>query len=45
MDIGTGIAVAGVWIFVGAAWLSKEVSGFGMLLAFCGAVAMTIFLK
>lgn len=30
MTIGTGIAIAGVWVFAGVVGASKSVSGFGM---------------
>lgn len=45
MDIGTGIALAGVWLMVGAFGSSKNVSSFGMWLAICIGVGLTIYLK
>lgn len=44
MDIGTGIAIAGVWVFVGAAALSKTISSNGFLLSLVVAVCVTISL-
>lgn len=45
MSIGTGIAIAGVWMFVGACALSRTVSGFGFILALTIAIGVTVFLK
>lgn len=45
MDIGTGIAIAGVWLFAGAAFFSKGVSATGMWLALFVAIGITIFLS
>jgi len=41
MTIGTGIAIAGVWVFAGIAWYSKNVSGVGMLTAIVVAIIIT----
>jgi hypothetical protein len=32
MTIGTGIAIAGVWIFVGMLGISKTVTSYGLIL-------------
>lgn len=42
MTTGTGIAIAGIWLFVGIAWNSKQISGHGDLLALGAAMIMTI---
>jgi hypothetical protein len=41
MDIGTGIALAGAWIFPTACALSKTVSGVGMWVAIACAFIFT----
>ena len=41
MDIGTGIAIAGVWVFVGLASLSPTVSGNGWFLSIVIAAVTT----
>lgn len=45
MTIGTGIAIAGVWLFVGACALSRSVSSFGLLVSILIAIGVTVFLK
>lgn len=45
MTVGTGIAIAGVWVFVGACALSRSISGFGLLLAIFVGIGVTVFLK
>lgn len=45
MDIGTGIAIAGVWIFAGTACLSKATTGMGMALSIVVAICISIYLK
>ena len=45
MDTGTGIAIAGVWIFAGTACMSKTVSGFGMIFAIIIAGLVMVYLK
>lgn len=41
MDIGTGIAIAGVWIFAGLMGLSKNVTGIGLIVALICAGVVT----
>ena len=41
MDIGTGIAIAGVWVFVGLTSLSSTVSGIGWLISIAIAIITT----
>ena len=41
MDIGTGVAIAGVWIFAGMTGMSRTVSSDGFLLAIVVAVIVT----
>jgi len=41
MTTGTGIAIAGVWIFVGLAWCSKTVTGGGAWVALLSAALIT----
>ena len=45
MTIGTGIAIAGVWIFAGMLGISKSVNGVGLIIAILCAVTVTIILK
>lgn len=45
MEIGTGIAVAGVWLFAAAALMSKNTSSTGALLAMVIAIGVTLYLK
>lgn len=45
MEIGTGIAIAGVWLFVGMLGLSKQVTGFGLVVGIFVAAWITVFLK
>lgn len=45
MDIGTGIAIAGIWGCVGLLGLSKSITSFGFMLGMLVATALTIFLK
>ena len=42
MSIGTGIAIAGVWIFAGLLGHNNTVSGWGVLLGIVVAISMTI---
>ena len=42
MDIGTGLAIAGVWIFAGALGISSTVSSSGLLLGIAIAIVVTI---
>jgi hypothetical protein len=44
MSIGSGIAIAGVWIFAGLMGHSKTVTSEGMLLAIAIAGGVTFFL-
>ena len=44
MELGTGIAIAGVWVFAGLFCLSKTTTSKGVNLAITVAVAMTAFL-
>jgi len=44
MDIGTGIAIAGVWLMVGMFGLSKTITGGGILLAVVVASVVTAIL-
>ena len=45
MELGTGIAIAGVWVFSGLLCLSKTTTSFGVYLAIIVAAAVTAFLK
>ena len=45
MTIGTGIAIAGVWLFVGAAALSKTTTGMGLMVAVVIGFIVTLILK
>jgi hypothetical protein len=45
MDIGTGIAIAGVWLLPVAAFMSAWVSNFGKYLALIIAIVLTIYLR
>jgi hypothetical protein len=45
MDTGTGIAIAGVWVMVAAAFYGDKVSSFGVLLSIVVATVITAFLK
>jgi len=42
MDIGTGLAIAGVWIFAGALGVSSTVNSSGLLLGIAIAIVVTI---
>lgn len=44
MDIGTGLAIAGVWIFAGALGVSRTVTGSGFLFGIAVAIGVTIWL-
>lgn len=45
MEIGTGIAIAGVWIFAGMMGISNTVSSFGLFLGIgCAAVVTLVLL-
>jgi hypothetical protein len=41
MDIGTGIAIAGVWLFAGMCWASTNVSAMGMKISYGTAIIGT----
>jgi hypothetical protein len=41
MTIGTGIAVAGVWVMVGMAFISKSTTSAGLYLALAVAAIVT----
>ena len=43
MDIGSGIAVAGVWVMVGMLGLSKTVTGIGYIVGVIAASLVTCF--
>lgn len=45
MDIGTGIAIAGVWMLPVAAMLSRFVTGEGVLFTMIVAALMTWLIK
>jgi len=45
MTIGTGIAIAGVWVFCGLAWKSNTVTGWGAWLAVLVSLLVTYWLK
>ena len=45
MDIGTGIAIAGVWVMVGAVALSKTITSYGWVLSLVIAIIVTVYLK
>lgn len=42
MDIGTGIAIMGVWLFASANALSKNITGNGMIVGIVIAIIFTI---
>lgn len=44
MTIGTGIAIAGVLIFVGMAWMSNSVTSLGSWVALFAALLATWFI-
>ncbi len=44
MSIGTGIAIAGVWLFPVACALAPKVTGVGFILAILVAAVATAFL-
>jgi len=44
MDIGTGIAIAGIWLFAGVVSASNTVTSIGMYVGIGVAIGMTIFL-
>jgi len=41
MTIGDGIAIAGVWVFVGILGISKSVTGIGLILGIICAAIVT----
>jgi len=45
MDIGTGIAIAGVWMFAGIFSASKTTTSFGFFTSVIIACVMTYYLK
>ena len=44
MDVGTGIAIAGVWLFAAIVVSSKQVTSIGSYIGITCAIGMTIFL-
>lgn len=44
MDIGTGIAIAGVWIFAGMLGVSQRITGAGLLFGILCAIFVTVVL-
>ena len=44
MDIGTGIAIAGVWLFPAACALSKTVTSSGVLVSLITAFIVTLII-
>ena len=44
MDIGTGIAIAGAWIFAGMLGISQTVTNLGLFMAIACAIGVTVFL-
>jgi len=42
MDIGTGVAIAGVWCFAGLLGVSESVSGLGFMIGIVVAIGVTI---
>ena len=44
MDIGTGIAIAGVWVFAGMLGSSKVVTSIGAYIGIIVAIGVTVFL-
>jgi len=45
MDIGTGIAIAGVWIFAGLVGASNTTTSLGLYIGIVVAVLTTIYLS
>ena len=44
MDIGTGIAILGIWVFPSVCAASSEISGNGFMLSIMTAVGMTVMI-
>ena len=44
MDIGTGIAIAGVWLYAGIVVSSSNVTSIGSYISIACAIGITIFL-
>ncbi len=44
MDIGTGIAILGVWVFTAAAWAAPQISEYGNNLAIRTSTLWTLLL-
>lgn len=44
MDLGTGIAIAGAWLFAGMMGMSNTVSSLGAWIGILCAIGVTIFL-
>ena len=44
MDVGTGIALAGVWLFVGMTGLSNTITTLGFVLSLVCAIGVTFVL-
>lgn len=42
MDIGTGIALAGIWVFVGVSWQSTNVGALGMWITLLTGIGLTL---
>ena len=45
MELGTGIAIAGVWVFAGLLCFSETTTSAGVYIAIIVAAAATAFLK
>lgn len=45
MEIGNGIAIAGVWIFVGMVGISKTTTSFGLYVGMFVGMLVTTYLK
>ncbi len=43
MDIGTGMAIAGAWVFAGMMGISNTTSNLGILIAIACAIGVTVF--
>jgi len=44
MDIGTGIAIAGAWLFAGLVSASDSTTSLGMYIGIAVAIGVTVFL-
>lgn len=45
MDIGTGIAIAGVWVFAAVVGVSKQTTEVGFFIGIFVAIGITVYLK